>query len=771
MRLELPKINLINKNYFSYSKQRIEQTQNNEIKNSYVSNPFALNKDTLELSFTSQHCSEKNFEIKNIPNLRCPACGLIMLTEAQINTFANEVSDKKGEDLVSVLEKYENENTITGKESKDKTGCGIYRPIKKQVVDVIKKLALEHPESNLSDLVRLQASKCIKELIVSQMLVVKEVEEYIKTNVENLDERQELLEKLDKYVEQIKGVSNETFARKKFIYNIKRSTSNIDNRNDIEAIASKMPTSETDVNSFFVKYANKAENSRDIAKKLVDQGIPTAEHMKPKSKGGKDRISNYICDCADCNSRRGNVDFDEWVRQTPEFEERLQEYVNDVQDLIDFDLLSPKYDDYAQVIINTIAELTEGEVVLEIPDTTNPSKIQNLMKKRKKEIEIMQIQHRELVDQRDSLSKEIAGVEAYKNFKFYDDYREIKEEIENIKKEIEDKEYLVTSLKTPLQSLKNELDSLLDCIELAPSEEAKKSLLDEYNQKFKNYNELSSHFEKHEATLDRLKQRQTKLRKQSRQYIQKIEKLDGRIVYLTEARSKIVKIEEKIENLRNIVSKSDELEERIKETEKEIERMNLQNQEISSNGKFSLSDMKKYNQFLHKNELLGVSDRLLESRAYKKTGYHVGLTREIIEIARDVIVREIDELQNQDDVIYFNNVSQIKKLDSKKKNDVEKYQEAQRASLQLKNLEEDLLKLSNGKTSQELEKEYKMCQEERDTITYILGITKKRQDLEHLTRIIKQNEQQLEKLKDFDKMSNSQYAQIVDYIELQTVFS
>ena len=47
----------------------------------------------------------------------------------------------------------------------------------------------------------------------------------------------------------------------------------------VEEIASKMPTSENDANSFFVKYAKKNNlTSSDIASKFVNQSIPTNLH-------------------------------------------------------------------------------------------------------------------------------------------------------------------------------------------------------------------------------------------------------------------------------------------------------------------------------------------------------------------------------------------------------------------------------------------------------------------------------------------------------------
>lgn len=323
---------IIFNNFFLNKKQNVKENQTNYQTNFGMINPFAPRlKDTFEVSFTARdHCSTQNFKVKEIANLRCPACGLIMLTEDQISMYVRDVGTKKGQELVDTLEKYEDESVMTNKPSLDKTGFGIYRPIKKEIVDVYKRLALENPNEDLYGLTKIEAQRCIGELIAEQMEIIVEIEEYIKANY--FDEEQEaLLKKVSEYTKQIKGESKDTFARKKFIYAMRNSVNTPEQKKEMEAIASKMPTSENDINSFFVKYAKAATNAKDIASKFVNQSIPTAEHIIPKAAGGKDRLSNYICDCGDCNSRRGHVDFYNWLQTLPEFEDRLQLYVNDVR--------------------------------------------------------------------------------------------------------------------------------------------------------------------------------------------------------------------------------------------------------------------------------------------------------------------------------------------------------------------------------------------------------------------------------------------------------
>ena len=273
-------------NFQTFNIWRTKQTQNIKQKNFVVINPFAQSiKDEVQISFrANDYCSPKNFEIKNLKNLRCPVCGLIMMSEEQIASYINEVGNKKGQALIAALEKYEDESVVTGQMPKEEDeNIGIYRPYKKQIVDIYKVLASENPNMNLLELTKLQAQRTINDLIAKQMIVIEELKAYIKS--EYSEEKQaELLKRVKEYTEQIKGKKKEPFARQKFIFGMRKGLDE-EHVAQMNAITTKMPTSENDINSFFVQY-QRAESSKDIARQFVYQTRPTAEHIIPKAHGG-----------------------------------------------------------------------------------------------------------------------------------------------------------------------------------------------------------------------------------------------------------------------------------------------------------------------------------------------------------------------------------------------------------------------------------------------------------------------------------------------------
>ena len=83
---------------------------NNNIKYKKLStNPFLNQKqktDSFEkTSFKGIQCSEGSFRLKDLENIHCPICGLLMLNEEQIKEFIADVSNKKGMALAKALEK------------------------------------------------------------------------------------------------------------------------------------------------------------------------------------------------------------------------------------------------------------------------------------------------------------------------------------------------------------------------------------------------------------------------------------------------------------------------------------------------------------------------------------------------------------------------------------------------------------------------------------------------------------------------------------------
>lgn len=754
---------------YKTQEKKLERKQQNIINSNQnvLTNPFGqLNKDVLQISFGSDHCTVQNFKVKDIANLHCPACGLVMLTERQIATFINEVSQQKGEDLVRVLEKYEDESTITKQESRDKNQMGIFRPIKKQVVDVIKKLAKENPDLFIDQLVGLYAQDCINSLIDNQLVVCDELFKYINQNIKE-PEKSAILEKFEEYIRQIKGISDETFSRKKFIYGMKQSVSSFKQKNEIEAIASKLPTSENDVNSFFVKYSkNEKRNSKLIAEKLVNTAIPTAEHLLPKSKGGKDRISNYICDCAECNSRRGNTDFYNWIQTLPDFEEKLQDYIYDVQDAIDNERLPAKYDSYLEQVIDTIAVLSEGEIILEIPDSKNPKKIANVMQKRQKDLHRVKNGQSKLETEKATLEQEIATLQKFQDFKEADEYREIQEQLENINQQMVVLFDLMQKLKNPLDELKTQLNEAETKLNTSKNN---KEFQKEYRATKAQYEIKEEEYESLENKLGKLKQRKIRLKKQKRNYAIKENEKNRRINELTTLTTKITQAKAELEELGDTAQKAENMASVVSSIQKTIEELEAQNAQIKEKENFSENDRTKFKEYVKKNELLIAANKIIQSKEYKKFSTNAGYARELMEYSKKSLQKELDEMLQDNEVIYFVNQAKIKSEKEKKANAETKLTQALMQKKQAETLVAKIEQMTQGKTMELAQKELKELKQDRQIRQEIYGITKKRTHLEYLTKAIKKNASSIQKMENYQEYTSAQWSELLNSVDLDAI--
>ena len=756
--------------YFNINRNKAQDNQKNyQVQNFGIANPFApISRDVVEISFGASRCSTQNFQIKNkIENLRCPACGLIMLTEKQISNFATEVGACRGEELIEALEKYEDESTLTGKPSQDKTGFGVYRPLKKEVVDVYKELARENPELNLLELTQLEATNCIQELIDKQMDVIWELEDYIKTNFDE-ETQKEFLDKIEGFVSQIQGETEETFARKKFIYAIDSLVQDADAKAKLKEITSKMPTSENDIDSFFVKYSHKTK-PQEVAKALVKQTIPTAEHLIPKSKNGGNRLSNYICDCADCNSRRGNMDFYDWLKELPGFEERLQLYIEDVQEAIDAKKLSPEYDTYIELIVETIAALSEGELILEIPEIKNPEKKEVVMAKRGREVEKVKSKNEALIQKRDELAQEIMSLEKYPNFDEVNEHREIIERIAQVNEQIEEANAKLIELRKPINIAKEEIAALEAKKREATSPADRAELKRQISEKTQEYEELLDVYNKQESTLGKLRRKQVKLKKQRRYYNLKELAIAKKIEELKTLIQKINAINLKISKLGNPASKEEECQEKIRMIDEEITQKQQENAKIQQNEGFNSNDKSDFELYEHNLNLLTISQSLLSGRGYKKTGYSPASVREIVEIAQKELEKSVEELGKKDTVIFFLNTNDIYRLQIKKEEHQEKLAEYRATKEQISLLRQEIQSLVNNRTLDEIQKEFSTLSGEKRIIDEIHKISKKREKLDELTKIIRRNNSHIKELENYRTLSNNEWSELMSFIEVEDV--
>ena len=658
--------------------------------------------DTFEkISFKSASTngtSTHSFDVKNIKNLRCPVCGLTMLTEDQIEDFVNDIKDKRGYDLVDALEKYEDDSYITGiKEDKPKS---IFRPQKQKIVDIIKDLAIQNPKKSLSELVDMEAARCIGILIEGQMKVVSELEQFIKTGNLTKAKKEQCKELLEEYKKQIYGNSNVRFSRKNFIHDFSNITVNTGVQKQINDITANLPTSERDINSWFVKYSNSLK-SADIAKKLVQQSIPTAEHLVPKSKDGANSLKNYICDCSECNSSRSNLEFDIWMKTIPNFKENLQQYLQDVQNAIDTGKISRKNNIYIENIIETISRLSNEEIVLDMPKSTDGGKREKMLVLREGEIEKISKHIKEQVKQQKEKETEVEKLESHPYY-------------QNL--------FLLEMLERSLEASKEEINECDDNERYIQLKEQIKDIQDKID-KCREYNEKASYIEEE---------------------IQSLQKI---IEDMQQTQSQMLKLKEQI-------FKETELRERQKQLLSENLNMNLQNSAIEQSPGFSLKDKSNFEHYIHLKELIKTANYMINN--YTKTNKESN--REVAQIALETIKNKISDCLKMNSVIYFVNSNSIEKGREEIEAINLKLDEIETKKTYIEIYEKELFYAGKGKTIEQLQNELNQLIKSKEIIEHIHELPQYRTELKNLSDAISFNKSIYHYLKKhYETMSTEEF--------------
>ncbi len=108
------------------------------------------------------------------------------------------------------------------------------------------------------------------------------------------------------------------FSNKAFKYDLNEILEEMPDKKlkeKIMLITSKLPTSKTSINAFITKHQLAASDV--IGYNLLRPSIVTIEHMKPKSEGGANLISNYALACAEDNNTRASIAMSEFIQQFP----------------------------------------------------------------------------------------------------------------------------------------------------------------------------------------------------------------------------------------------------------------------------------------------------------------------------------------------------------------------------------------------------------------------------------------------------------------------
>ncbi len=328
-------------NFYSFKQPKPKQQGVKSYGNNF-SNPF---------SFTGFACSKDSFAPRNIYAMPCASCGEKTIQTKQLDTYVRKMKDLKGPELVYELQQK----------------SSYYRAIENKIIKNIIFEALSDKNKDLKAIMRSLSSKYMSELVDAQVKVLDSVER----NSKNF--KQETKDNIKKFIKEQKELianpdyeNEKYFRRQDFIEKLKGlipPEEQGEEANFLVEMAEKIPASSNSESAFYASFSKKS--NEDIARRLFSGALASTEHVTPASKGGANDTSNYIVMCADCNSRRSNMPYSEWIMQRPNFKVNFDKYLQEVEAKIQTGELGEEYATYPKEILETFSKELGEEVARE----------------------------------------------------------------------------------------------------------------------------------------------------------------------------------------------------------------------------------------------------------------------------------------------------------------------------------------------------------------------------------------------------------------------
>lgn len=465
----------------TYNRQAFRTNKINNNQSFITANPAAYNEvrpeaenykanflPSVNISFEGVKRNQSHFELKTIENLDCPCCGEVMMTPKQQRAFIKAVYGKKGKQLEEVL----------------LSASRFYKPVEADAVERIITLTKTKPNLTLQEIVKQEAPRHRKPLEKKQMAIIEKLRRASK----NLkpDSRADVNALLDDAVNKIKySTDKDHFKRGDVITGLieieGKKSGNEPAFKNMHKIATELPSTHTNLDAFFVKFARKSE--KDIAERLTKPAVVTTEHINPQSQEGSNSTDNYIPMCSSCNALRSDIPYTIWLKLHPEMKENLQNFINTIDGIIKKGKFSgvQYYDTYIDEVIRAFAHETNNELILKRPDNTPVDFSKKLEKEKKRlspeeKVEKWYAESTALYEKANKLRELKKSLENDEEYKLIVDYVSLADKLECAKQDKKNK-------STKLTVEKRRQESYSASYKKALKEETKQKKLEELKQR------------------------------------------------------------------------------------------------------------------------------------------------------------------------------------------------------------------------------------------------------------------------------------------------
>ena len=286
--------------------------------------------------------------VRALGNIICPCCGVEMMTQKQMNAVSKDLGNTSAK-AISTLKNYEK----------------YMHPVEKECFNLMKDWSKSKPDASLKDLLQENKAPQLEKLQTKQNSILDTVDEISKQL--SSTEQEEVKKVTDTTRKFVSSTDKEIkFKRKTFLKDIDDLKSKISNKEiytQIHKEAEKMPTSQNDVSAFIVKYSERTH--QEIGERLVKLSVGTIEHIKPRSEGGRNTVSNYMLECGGCNHERSSIPLGDWVDSHPEMKENTQKYIDEVIKRINAGEMKG-FSFYPAAVARTLYEQSDGKIDVKV---------------------------------------------------------------------------------------------------------------------------------------------------------------------------------------------------------------------------------------------------------------------------------------------------------------------------------------------------------------------------------------------------------------------
>lgn len=253
--------------------------------------------------------------LRKLKNITCPYRGIKIIPSDALRSFEKGLLKcKNAESSVQLLSHYYDN----------------FLPTEKSMYAIFKDFSNLNPGDNLQNCLQMLKDSALTRLKLEEFEVLDDVD-YLSRKLSS-QTALKLRAKTTKCRQIIISDSKkDTFKRRTFLDSLEEIVPNRNEKeifNDIKNKALFLPTSESSINAFIVKYSKRKQT--EITRRLFIASTGSIEHITPASLGGLNTIGNFLLTSASGNRYRENMKLTEYIKRFPKIPTYMQMYTDDI---------------------------------------------------------------------------------------------------------------------------------------------------------------------------------------------------------------------------------------------------------------------------------------------------------------------------------------------------------------------------------------------------------------------------------------------------------